>query len=236
LIRALYQAGRNEEARSAEERYQALHGSGDSTSVPLARFIGLLRRGSCDEAGQILEELRVSLPAYAWNAIGGHYYETCDFLTDALNAYEKTWKENPLDSTMCNNLAWIYALTGRDLDRAEELANAAVTLSENPAASRNTLGAVLARKGDWAKAREMFLAARADDDRPSTQTVNDFFVALCDWKLGSRDEALASIRALLHARLEPDWRRRIDRSIALAEAGDDVTKAVFVDPEGSTEN
>ncbi len=229
LIESLYVLGRNEEAIAAEERCTTLHGEMDSTSVPVARFRGLVKRVSCEEAREALDELRRLLPEDSWTLESANYFPNCDLWVEALNTYEKIWKQDPLNSGACNNVAWASAILGRDLDRAEELANAAVLLDDSPSNSRNTLGAVLARKGDWKRARGVFQECLADDDLPSTHVVNGFFIALCDWKLGRQEEALAAIHELLRQeRVEPEWRRRMEKAVALAENGEDITKSVFV--------
>ncbi|MBP6874568.1 MAG: DUF3857 domain-containing protein [Candidatus Eisenbacteria bacterium] len=229
LIRALRGAGRNEEAIAAEERFTALHGETDSTSVPLARYYGFARRASCEDAKRALEELQGLVSEDFWTSISSNYYSNCNLWEEALAAYQKAWTKAPLNSRTCNNVAWGSAILGRDLDRAEELANAAVLLSDSPSGSRNTLGAVLARKGDWRKSREVFQECLADDDLPSTQVLNTFFIALCDWKLGRQEEAIAAIRELLQQeRVEPGWRRRMEKALALAQNGEDITRSIFV--------
>lgn len=229
LITALYRTGRDAEAQEAEQRFFLLQGGADSTRVLLARFSGQSAAGRTEEAGRTLEALRgrvsedlLSLLEQEFCTRAGRYEQSREIL-------ERLWEDDPLNAVICNNLAWVYAILGERLDHAEELAESAVILSSDPSGSRNTLGAIYARRGDWRKAEKTFREALAADDRPSHQAANQFFLGLCEYQLGRREAAVSRWRAAQKIEADPESSRWIRRALELQERGKPVTGAIFVE-------
>ena len=149
------------------------------------------------------------------------------WLEKARPMWEELWEDEPFDAGICNNLAWVYAMLGKELDRAEELSRAAILLSNDATASKNTRAAILARQGHWDEARRLFVEARDSDDRPASWSLNEYFVGLCDFVLNHSADANAHLRRALETTLSPLWKARILRSIELAASGGDATDPVF---------
>jgi tetratricopeptide (TPR) repeat protein len=148
---------------------------------------------------------------------------------------ERLWSEKPVSALICNNLAWCYALAGRELDRAKELVDAAIILADDPSVSRKTLGAIHARRSEWQETRAIFSDLREADDRPNNQALNDYFIGLCDYSLGSKQDAITRWRRALELpHVEIRWRKAIDKSLKIAQEGGTVTDPIFAsDAEGS---
>ncbi|MFC1572708.1 DUF3857 domain-containing protein [Candidatus Eisenbacteria bacterium] len=229
LISALYQTSRDDEAADAEQRYFLLYGGADSSQVLLARYGGLSAAWRHESAERILEQLRGRLDEHTFAIMEQEQFLHRSQFEQAREVLERLWKENPLDSFLCNNLAWVYAVLGVELDRAEELANAAVVLSADHSASRNTLGAIYARQGHWKKAKETFQLALESDDRPSHMAANSFFLGLCEYQLGHRDKALVRWRntqEISGSGMEAlSW---IRKALDLHDRNELVTGAIFV--------
>lgn len=228
-ITLLYGSRQFEAARSAEEHYLALHGDADSSAVLPARLAGYLRANACSEARQVFEQLSKQTPPEGLRTIQHDYYLTCDQNGEVLRLLETLWSEQPLNSFVCNGLAWQYALQGIELDHAEELAQSAMILNKEDASVRNTLGAIYARRGLWDKARQIFESILETEERPMHRVVNEYFVGLCDYQTGKKTEAVERWkRALEITPYEYQWNERIQKSIDLSAGGGDVTKAIFV--------
>lgn len=79
----------------------------------------------------------------------------------AEQAYKKAIKNRPDYWVPYNNLAYLYADRGRNLDEAIELAQRAVSLSPDEAASLDTLGWAYYKKGDRTQALKYLARALA---------------------------------------------------------------------------
>ncbi len=77
----------------------------------------------------------------------------------AIDEYEKVLKLNPGLITALNNLAFLYAEEGKNLDRAQELAERALTRSPGSASVMDTVGWVLYRQGKYPQAIAHFQQA-----------------------------------------------------------------------------
>lgn len=230
LISAYYQASRDQEASDAERRYFLLFGSADSSQVLLARYRGFSAAGRDEDAAEMLERLRSGLDENTLAIMEQEQFLHTFEFAKAKEVLERLWEESPLDAALCNNLAWVYAILGIELDRAEELANAAVVLSADPSASQNTLGAIYARQGHWGKARKVFQLALESDDRPDHRMTNEFFLGLCEYQLGDHDEALARWRVAQETKgADRDALIWIQKALDLHDRSEPVTGAIFVD-------
>jgi tetratricopeptide (TPR) repeat protein len=233
LISLLHEMQRFDELKVASDRYFLLHAGSDSLPVIQARLQGALKANRCDEADSIFATIRRRLSPEQQRLFESAIHLACDRFEEGIEVLEQIWEEDPFDPIICNNLAWCHALLGRNLERAEELTEIAILLSSDKVASRNTLGAIYARRGEWKRAREIFSDLSLGDDRPGHRATNDFFVGLCDYQLGKREEALRVWRRILTVEGAYDARRWAGSAIALHEAGEPVTRSVFTEnPEG----
>ncbi|HUR36599.1 MAG TPA: hypothetical protein VM009_02200, partial [Terriglobales bacterium] len=78
----------------------------------------------------------------------------------AIRHYETAVRLGESTGAAANNLAWIYAQQGIQLDRALELAKRASELDPKNPAIWDTLGAVLLRRRDFTAATEALASAR----------------------------------------------------------------------------
>jgi tetratricopeptide (TPR) repeat protein len=138
--------------------------------------------------------------------------------------------EDPTEPDYCNNLAWCLALSGRDLERARMLSEAASIMSDDPTISLNTHAAVLARLGEWSEARDLFDRLYQKDDRPQNMLVNGYFLGLAEWKLGHEEDAKKvwlEILNLPQTKRSRPWVQKINESQRLIGEGLDPTEAIF---------
>jgi Flp pilus assembly protein TadD len=98
-----------------------------------------------------------------------------------------------------NNLAYMYATLGRNLDEALPLARRAVELRPRNASFLDTLGYVLHRHGDHTEAASVLMQARAL--RPGSGTVR-YHLGLALEALGDKQKATIEFRETL--RLDPN--------------------------------
>jgi Flp pilus assembly protein TadD len=76
----------------------------------------------------------------------GLLYHAQGKLTDAIAHYEKAYEVDPSSATASNNLAWILAENDKDLDRAQQLAQAAKAQLPNDPTINDTLGWVYVKR------------------------------------------------------------------------------------------
>jgi tetratricopeptide (TPR) repeat protein len=150
-----------------------------------------------------------------------------DDLEGAAEIIEELWEEQPFNEVTCNNLAWCYALLGRDLERAEELSELSMLASSGSTSSRNTMAAIYARRGEWERARELSMELRDSDDRPDSFDTNDFFVALCNYQLGREEDALERWRRIAEMHRDHDAARWSAEALRLHEDGEPVLGSIF---------
>jgi tetratricopeptide (TPR) repeat protein len=86
----------------------------------------------------------------------------------ARQRYEKVVAANPQAAVAANNLAWLYAEQGTNLDVALNLAQSANRAAPDDVNFLDTLGVVLSKKGLWDMAiTELREAARRSDNNPT---------------------------------------------------------------------
>jgi tetratricopeptide (TPR) repeat protein len=127
-----------------------------STGDPDASLeTGLLYRslGHPQEALKALEEAAKADPDLhrAHAELGVLYYERRDYEA-AERAYEAALRLNPYDARTLNNLAWLYAEQGRQLDRALDLSLLSLRRDADQPAYLDTLAEICYRKGDYRQA------------------------------------------------------------------------------------
>lgn len=227
LIALLQEAGRAEEVEAAVSRYRLLYGEADSLAIRQALVQGAIEGYRCDEADSIFAFMRPGM-----EEMDRRNYESMielcrDDFEDAVVLLEEIWEEQPFNEVVCNNLAWCYTLLGRDLDRAEELTELAVLASSGNTAYRNTLATIYARRGEWDRALPIYVELRDTDDRPQSFDSNEFFVGLCDYQMGRKEQALQRWRRIAGMRRDHDAAQWSAEALRLHEEGESVLGAIF---------
>jgi len=231
LVRALYAKGLDEEAQALEQITYMLHQAQDSTAVLLARHDGFVRSERYEEAGQILPLLEGNVPGLFLGAMRAGISIGLEHFAEAADTLETIYRDSPGDPTICNNLAWAYAMSGDDLDRAEDLAKTAIIITPDTSKYRNTLGVVYLRQGKVERAKKIFEELLETDDRPKTQTVNGYFLGLCEYQMGRKGRAIEIWSRVSALNGREKWMRRIRKSLQNAEDGVLIAQISF-SPEG----
>jgi tetratricopeptide (TPR) repeat protein len=121
-------------------------------------------------------------------------------LATAVSNYEAAVRAGDKTGVAANNLAWIYAQQGSNLDRALELANRAHDLAPNNAGVLDTIGFVRLKRREYTdavatleRARDMVLS----QDDPATLTEIKRHLAEAYLRAGQPDQAalVAQLRA-----------------------------------------
>lgn len=94
-------------------------------------------------------KLEQDLPGL-WAEIGNLQYDLGDFDT-AEDAYSRAIEQNPRDHRSMNNLAWLYAERGRDLEQGIELSRLSLEMREEPS-YMDTLAELYYKQGDRKRA------------------------------------------------------------------------------------
>lgn len=233
LASALYANRLDEEARALEQRTYMLHRDQDSTGVLLARHDGFVRSERYEEASLILPLIEGDVPEAFLTTMRAGILIGLERFAEAADTLETIYRGNPADPLVCNNLAWAYAMSGRDLERAEDLVQTAIIISSDPSRCRNTLGVVYLRQGKVERAREVFAKLLETDDRPETQTVNGYFLGLCEYQMGNRESAIAVWTRVSTLNGRNKWMCRIHESLRNAENGALIAQISFP-PKGQT--
>jgi cellulose synthase operon protein C len=171
-------------AGKPEEAAKAYAGSGGPFDSLLAlRLAGAYQRaGKHDAARAALADWVSKHPKDAAVSAALSEIDLTDNRLDAAQTeLEAVLAQHPLDPVALNNLAWVYQL--RDNPQARPLAERAYLLAPNPQ-SADTLGWILARGGDPARALALLRQAAASGD---PRIAYHLAVALND--LGQRDDA-----------------------------------------------
>jgi tetratricopeptide (TPR) repeat protein len=101
------------------------------------------QKGEPDSALKEYEVASDKLPI-AYLYMGNIYFQEKDF-TRAEDAYEKAIKKTG-DPRALNNLAWLYYTTGRNMEKALDLAQKAVALSPDSPDFRDTLDKIMEKQ------------------------------------------------------------------------------------------
>lgn len=91
-------------------------------------------------------------------------YERAGLVRESAGALEQLLTNNPDHIGASNDLAYLLAESGSELERAMKLARSAVDHEPDRAAYLDTLGWVLYKRGDFAAAREALLRAVSDEE------------------------------------------------------------------------
>jgi len=152
--------------QNATTSYRAALGL--APSMPMA-WVGLMRAaamtGGRAPAEAVLDEWLAADPesSPAWSERGLLDYRDGKHDT-AIEAIEKAVALDPANHEAANNLAWIYAETSRDLNRARELVDGAIASAPSPSAY-DTLAYIEQRMGNLPAALAAIERAAAMDPR-----------------------------------------------------------------------
>jgi tetratricopeptide (TPR) repeat protein len=139
----------------------------------------------------------------------GLLYQQQDRMPDAIEAYERAIASDPRRAVVAaNNLAWLYADRGEQLNQALTLAQSAVAQFPDDPNLRDTLGWVLYRQGMTSQAIEAFeRSVGAAPDNP----VFRYHLAQAYLKAGLTTRARAALEAALKVRPDyPEARRLLE--------------------------
>ncbi len=184
------------------------------------------RQGRLAEAQRSFEEAETAGVLHSGaRLLLGRLYLSQGELAKAQQAFEKVFAEQPGLASVRNDLAFVLAERGEQLDRALELAHGAQqVLGDNPAAI-DTLGYVYYRAGRFEAAlAELERAVALAERRPGELSpVYPYHLGLVLQALGRKDEAAVAFqRALAGGEDFPeaeDARRRLESVRAPAPAG-----------------
>ena len=116
----------------------------------------------------------------------GMIFEKLQRWDDARRVYERELQLNSDDALAKNNLAWVLAEHGGNIDVALKLAQQAQEkLYGNPQVT-DTIGWVYYKKGIYQTARE-YLKQSAEKDQKNAMF--QYQLGMAEWKLGNQEEA-----------------------------------------------
>jgi tetratricopeptide (TPR) repeat protein len=190
------------DTNQAEEAFKkALEG--DPLNLGAYEGLGRLyvRLGRLPEAQKEFETLaaRQSRPAGSLTMVG-MIQQSRNLSKEARATYEQVLQHDPQAAVAANNLAWLYAEDGVNLDLALQLAQTAKAGLPKNAETSDTLGWILYRKGLLSPAiREFEEAAQHDPLNPIYQ----YHLGMAYAKNGNRDGARRALEAAL--RLSSDF-------------------------------
>ena len=220
--RVAAQQGRREEAEAHLRR--AIEASPDHLRayLDLADLLG--RSGNLGRAVTVYEEAAEQHPRGELHLLLGILYESGGRRTEALARYERALAIDPSLAIAKNNLAYLLAEQGEDLDRALELARDAKTRLPNEPGVADTLGWVLFQRGAHGSATAYLREAERGYE-PGDPTLGVVRLHLARAQLGSgeRDAAIATLERALATRGpaessraggEPSWAVPVESLLA----------------------
>lgn len=220
--------GQDADAEREVQRLALMTAEVDSLRLALSYIEGYLKSYRLDEARQLLATRRESISPMIVDLFESDIASRERDWDTAIARVSVAQNDRPLDPTLNNNLAWYLACAGRDLDRAEYLARVSLALRD-AAGANNTLAVILLQQGRYGEAREM-LAELHEDDRPSVQLVNGYFLGLCDWLTGEREAAVALWQELVGLVPKDEFNRVVDEALAAIGRGDDPSWLYLREP------
>jgi tetratricopeptide (TPR) repeat protein len=131
----------------------------DEAWIPFRQGTVLRHTSRLNEALDMYDRARAlddALPDL-WAEIGNVQFDL-EAYDEAVAAYTLAIEQDPLDHRSMNNLAWVYAVRGREIDRGIELSRASLELREEPS-YMDTLAELYYKQGD--RRRALILIRRA---------------------------------------------------------------------------
>jgi tetratricopeptide (TPR) repeat protein len=141
------------------------------------------------------------------------------------DAYEKLLSINPENVPALNNLAYLYTEQLNDLDKAYNLARKAHDLQADNAATSDTLGWVLYKRGDYQQALPILQeSAEKTPESPEIQ----FHLGMTAYMMGQVDLAKAALRKAASAAKDFPGKEESKRRLASIESGKDASPELSV--------
>jgi tetratricopeptide (TPR) repeat protein len=138
--------------------------------------------------------------------------ERLNRLDEAKSAYERVLDLNPHAAVAANNLAWITAEQGGNLDQATDLAQMAKSQAPDQPAFNDTLGWIYFKKN---LAQESVPLFRQSLEKDPENALTNYHLGMAYAKLGEDSKAITSLKRALS--LDPNLSAAADARRALAE-------------------
>jgi len=206
----------------AAQRFLARAVEMDPTFLPAYSLMAQMyaRQGKLDEARQQFDRLaeHQSKPVAALTA-SGMLFEAQGKIPEARARYERAVGADPKASVAANNLAWIMAENGEDLNQALQLAQSATATTPDVPEMMDTLGWVYLKKDLPALAIPLF--ERSAEKQPANATYS-YHLGLALSRTGDADKAKTAFDRALKANPSAERRTDIQRAAAqIARRGND---------------
>jgi tetratricopeptide (TPR) repeat protein len=133
--------------------------------------------------------------------------------TKAIQTYERALARQPKFWVAANDLAFLLsenATSGRDLDRALDLANKALALQPDNATILDTIGWVYYKKGNTGKSVDYI--GRVQAKYPNSPVIN-YHMGMALFKSGKRDKAKEFLRKALDSKEDFTGREEAARTL-----------------------
>ena len=142
-------------------------------------------------------------------------YEKAQKYDKARETYEKLLARNSDNSSVLNNLAYLYAERFNDLDKAHEKASKARQLDSEDGAIADTLGWILFRRGEYQAALPLLKEAGEKlREHPEVQ----FHFGMASYAMGQAEAATAAFKRAVESPVEFPGKDKIPVKLALLEA------------------
>jgi tetratricopeptide (TPR) repeat protein len=173
-----------------------LYVSADKTQAALDRLNGLV--GKTNNAAAYVQL--------------GMIYDAMKDYPKARDAYEKSIAIRPDFVPALNNLSYLYTEHLVDLDKASTLAEKALQLSPDNPSSADTLGWIVYKKGDYARARGLLEQSAAKlPDQPEVQ----LHLGLARYMLGDQDAARTALQQAASSTQDFPGKEEASRRLAM---------------------
>jgi tetratricopeptide (TPR) repeat protein len=134
----------------------------------------------------------------------------------AQEAYERLLSLRPDFVPALNNLAYLYAERLNQLDKAYDLARKARALKPEDAATADTFGWILYKKGDFERA--LTLLKESASKLPNMPEIQ-FHLGMACYMMGQIEAARTALRQAADAQSDFPGRRDLERRLAVLEDG-----------------
>ena len=176
-----------------------------------------VRTGRLDEARAEYERLIATRPkSVAALTMVGMILEAQRKPAEAQAAYERVVAQSPSAAVAANNLAWLYAERGGNLDMALQLAQTASSQLPKVAGVSHTLGWIYLKKN---LPRLAIPALQSSIENDPKNALYHYHLGLAYAQAGDRDRARAAFDDAL--KLKPDYREASEARQGLASASRD---------------
>jgi len=173
--------------------WKAVPGSG-STPYQVVANLYLTR----NDPARAIQELQSSLAKSPGDSASltylGDAYVSAKDTTKAMESYRLAVKADPRNAVATNNLAWVLAEQGQDLNEPLRLAETAVAMEPAYVDAHDTLGWVLYKRAEYD--RSVVALSKARKLAPTRMDIAAH-LGLAYAKAGSRQQALTELRAAL---------------------------------------